>query len=156
MKLTRLQGELAGALVGLARAHDGIEISPSAAEVLQNGLTALFNADDSRLEIITNAVRAEKHRTVPDCASCKNPCGRTADFDTEDLDLLPLPLKKAKLRLLEAAVMYAESINIGANEYVGAANKICDALFAFGYEWFSEQEIDKKAATLRDLAQKID
>lgn len=142
--LTPLQKELAGALVGLARALDNAEISPDAAKTLQDGLRALQDADDGVLTSSVQSVRMAKHRIVPDCAVCKNPCGRTADLDINDLDRLDPSLKKTKYDLLSAAATYAASKPCGP-EY---AELLARVLFAVGYECITEEEIEKTINSL--------
>lgn len=34
----------------------------------------------------TASIRAEKHRLVPKCAICANPCGRTAEYDLKEAE----------------------------------------------------------------------
>lgn len=138
-ELTPLQKELSGALVGLARALDNAEISPDAAKTLQDGLRALRDAEDGILASAVQSVRMAKHRIVPDCAVCKNPCGRTADLDINDLDRLDPELKKAKYELLSAAATYA-AIKPYGHEY---AESLARALFTVGYECVTEEEIQK-------------
>ena len=70
----RLQDELTGALIGLARAVDGAEtISKRTVQVIMEGLfTTVTNVsfDDEAIKTMIQKVRAEKESLVPDCSSC--------------------------------------------------------------------------------------
>ena len=77
----KLQDELTGALIGLARAVDGAEtISKRTGQVIIEGLfTTVTNVsfDNTAIEKMIRKVRAEKERLVPDCGRCQSPCGKT-------------------------------------------------------------------------------
>ena len=68
----KLQDELTGALIALARAVDGAEtISPRTSQVILKGLfTTITNVsfDNAAIEKMIREVRAEKERLVPDCS----------------------------------------------------------------------------------------
>ena len=76
----KLQDELTGALIGLARAVDGAEtISKRTGQVIIEGLfTTVTNVsfDNTAIEKMIRKVRAEKERLVPDCGRCQSPCGK--------------------------------------------------------------------------------
>ena len=100
MSMTKIQEELLGALIGLARSVDGRggaakgesqEFSsgdsnghrPDKAthEILLGGICAAnpekeLREEDGKSWIVR--VEAEKNRLNPDCAVCKGKCGRTA------------------------------------------------------------------------------
>ena len=68
----KLQDELTGALIGLARAIDGAAaISKGTGQVIIEGLfTTVTNVsfDNAAIENMIQKVRAEKERLVPDCS----------------------------------------------------------------------------------------
>ena len=80
----KLQDELTGALIGLARAVGGAEtISQSTGQVIIEGLfTTVTNVsfDDAAIRNMIQKVRAEKERLVPDCGNCQSPCGKTGEY----------------------------------------------------------------------------
>ena len=77
----RLQDELTGALIGLARAVDSTTaISKRTGQIIIEGLFTTVtnvNFDDVSIENMIQKVRAEKERLVPDCSKCQSPCGKT-------------------------------------------------------------------------------
>lgn len=84
----RLQDELTGALIGIARASDGNEVTKSTTEIIIEGLFATLtnvNFDnDSIRELIRRAVE-EKEKLIPKCSGCGSPCSRNENFDMESL-----------------------------------------------------------------------
>lgn len=75
--------ELIGKLIGLARATEGNE------HLIRESLFTLIRAslsqeiDEKKLIKLCNE---EKKYLVPDCFSCMCPCGRTSDYDIEELE----------------------------------------------------------------------
>lgn len=86
----RLQDQLTGALVGLARAMEGNEDQAvdSTNQLLLEGLFATLtnvNFDNQRFRCLLDWVEVEKQRIIPMCYSCVMPCGRNNAFDMEKL-----------------------------------------------------------------------
>ena len=85
----RLQDELTGALIGLAKAVDGAEIiSKRTSQVIMEGLfTTVTNVsfDDTAIETMIQKVRAEKERLVSDCSKCQSTCGKTDEYNMQQL-----------------------------------------------------------------------
>ena len=83
----RLQDELTGALIGLARAvDDTAAISKRTGQVIIEGLfTTVTNVsfDDAAIQNMIQKVRAEKERLVPDCSKCQSSCGKTDEYDMQ-------------------------------------------------------------------------
>lgn len=102
-----MRDKLLGALVGLARASEGKELLPEAREAMLLGLAY------SRIDTCPTATekydctdlisRLHEARLLmsPDCAACKCPCGRTDDYDMEEVYHSSDSLKEAKLQLFE-------------------------------------------------------
>lgn len=84
----RLQDQLTGALIGLARAADGNEPTADTDKLMIEGLfTSVTNVsfhDETLLEQI-EAIHKEKESLIPRCGDCSSPCGRNDDYD---MDLL--------------------------------------------------------------------
>ena len=115
---------LYGALISVARASESNPLCmDSTYDILAGGLAAadacvrhteeqekgaggparLWNEERSAslADRWTELARAEKHRLVPRCASCANPCGRTEEYDLKEADRTEAPgLVKEKRRLL--------------------------------------------------------
>ena len=85
----RLHDELTGALISLARAVDGsTAISKRTGQIIIEGLFTTVtnvNFDDISIENMIQKVRAEKERLVPDCSKCQSPCGKTDEYDMQQL-----------------------------------------------------------------------
>ena len=86
----RLQDELTGALIGLARASAGSEdwLAPETDNLVMEALFATVtnvNFDDASIAALIDRVRAEKRRLAPNCAGCASACGRTEDYRMDAL-----------------------------------------------------------------------
>lgn len=84
----RLQDQLTGALIGLARSTDGNEwaLKDSTAAIVVEGLFATLtnvNFDNEALQRLIDRVEEEKARLIPDCAVCASPCGKNNDYDMD-------------------------------------------------------------------------
>ena len=82
----RLQDELTGALVSLARAASGNEdlLTATTHTLVQEALfTTLTNVsfNDNTITALIDRVHAEKNRLAPGCSACNAPCGKTGDYD---------------------------------------------------------------------------
>ena len=85
-----LQDKLIGALIGLARAAEGNEdmVSSSTDKAVLEGLmSAVADADidDETITALIAQAQEEKRRLVPNCFFCASPCGRTNDYDMQEL-----------------------------------------------------------------------
>ena len=85
----RLQDELTGALIGLARATDNApDVNDGTWRLMIEGLFATVtnvSFDTAAIRALLDRVHAEKARLVPNCALCAAPCGRTGDYDMAQL-----------------------------------------------------------------------
>ena len=84
-----LQDKLTGALIGLARSIDDTAmVSENTWQIIIEGLfTTITNVsfDNAAIENMIQKVRAEKDALVPGCSQCQSPCGRTDDYDMQQL-----------------------------------------------------------------------
>lgn len=85
----RLQDELTGALIGLARATDGNDATTERTRLtLIEGLfTTITNVsfDDDAITRQIEKTHAEKAALVPQCGGCGTPCCRNEDYDMNAL-----------------------------------------------------------------------
>ncbi len=82
----KLQDELTGALIGLARACANNPKTEDTDRLILEGLfTTVTNVsfNDETLTQLIERVHAEKSRIVPGCAFCTSRCGNTDDYDME-------------------------------------------------------------------------
>lgn len=110
-----------------------------------------INADGSRpgQEIFEDqiaAVRKEKHRLVPKCASCANPCGRTAEYDLKEAEKNEDPslagARRCLLRRLsDLAYMIEEKI--GPDMVPEDLKRELEGLFAWGLFEAGYEETEK-------------
>ena len=149
-----LRDELTGALIGLVRATDvAPEVGADTWRLVTEGLCmsgTMERDDTAALRELTDRVREEKARLVPDCAVCTAPCGRTADYVMQELWRAGEEIRGLKLRVLSgareiAANAYRETAPNGGEE---TRLLLAKALFAVGEDWSAEE--------LRALAAELD
>lgn len=150
MSFAQEQKTLLGALVGLARALDESNIRRETLDIVASALRALARGEDCRAAL--QAVREEKHRAVPDCSVCMNPCGRTADLVWEELEDLEPELRDGKYRLAEALIAWGareRAEEDTGEDWQPRLDKLIRGLFALGYEWFSLEELEEQIQALK-------
>ena len=152
----RLQDELTGALIGLARAIDDPAVASAEIwTIMTEGLMAtapnacLSDAtlvhdaypDDATIEALIRKVRAEKERLAPGCSSCTAPCGRTADYDMQALWTAEEEVRALKLRILADLREIASHIAHAPaqqDEETDVYPLLYEALFKIGYDESTE------------------
>ena len=95
---SRLQDELTGAVIGLAKSCGHNEKSERTDRIIIEGLFTTVtnvNFNDKTLEDMIEKVHKEKEAIAPNCITCAAPCGNTEDFDmnllwNEDEDIRSL------------------------------------------------------------------
>ena len=111
------QGEVLGALIGLTGAISNNGKTADTDRIVAGALTG----DDYEKSI--RELHEEKNRIAPDCATCKTPCGSTADCDMRHFWECEEPVKRHKQEILEQlreiAVDYLSRMN-GATEDPGS------------------------------------
>ena len=83
-----LQDELTGALIGLAHVADTNPPTDSTHQVVIEGLfTTLTNVNfnDETIRQQIEAVHREKAALAPGCCACASPCGRSDDYDMQQI-----------------------------------------------------------------------
>lgn len=141
----RLQNELTGALIGLARAIDDPAVASAETwTVMTEGLLATApdtHPVDATIEALIRKVRAEKERLAPGCSQCMAPCGRTADYDMQALWNAKEEVRTLKLRILadlrEIAAHIAHA-PAQQNEETDVYPLLSEALFKIGYDESTE------------------
>ena len=143
----RIQDELTGTLIGLARASEGKDRSPEADRLIVKGLFATLtnvSFDDSALnELLAEAGRL-KHSLSPMCGSCTADCSRTEDFDmnrlwSEDEDIRSL--KSLILFGMRGMAAYAYHAMVLGHEDRGVMDYFYKGLFAVGYDSYTVQDL---------------
>ena len=162
------QDELTGALIGLARAARGdTEPDEDTYRIIIEGLFATVtnvNFDDQAICKMTEAVRKEKERLIPQCSSCGSPCGQNEEYDMKELWTEEENVRSLKSLILfgirgMAAYAYHALVLGYKDEEVNEF--FCEALFRIGYEDTVEKllpvvlkvgEINLKCMALLDKA----
>ena len=164
----KLQDELTGALIGLARAVDSTTaVSKKTSQVIIEGLFTTVtnvNFDNASIESMIQKVRAEKERLAPDCSECQSPCGKTDEYDMQQLWNADEDIRSLKsLILFGIRGMAAYAYHAAVLDYEDAQVNLffCEALFKIGYEESTEAllstvlkvgEINLKCMALLDKA----
>ena len=156
----KLQDELTGALISLAKAADGTEtISKRTGQIIIEGLfTTVTNVsfDNAAIENMIQKVRAEKERLVPNC--------RTEEYDLQQLWNANEDIRSLKSLILfgiRGMAAYAYHANVLNYEDAEVNRFFCEALSKIGYEESTEAllstvlktgEINLKCMALLDKA----
>lgn len=137
----KLQDELTGALIGLARAAEGnMDLSQDTYQTILEGLfTTVTNVsfDNDAITAMINKIHAEKQKLVPDCCTCAAPCGRTDDYDMRqiwDADEDIRSLKALILFGIRGMAAYAYHASVLGYRDDEVNRFFCEALFKLGYE----------------------
>ena len=156
----KLQDELTGALISLAKAADSTEtISKRTGQIIIEGLfTTVTNVsfDNTAIENMIQKVRAEKERLAPDC--------RTKEYDLQQLWNANEDIRSLKSLILfgiRGMAAYAYHANVLNYEDAEVNQFFCEALSKIGYEESTEAllstvlktgEINLKCMALLDKA----
>ena len=142
----RLQDELTGALIGLARAvDDTAAISKRTGQIIIEGLfTTVTNVsfDDAAIENMIQKVRAEKERLVPDCSKCQSSCGKTDEYDMQQLWNADEDIRSLKSLILfgiRGMAAYAYHAMVLGYRDESVERFLSKALFAVGEDWSMEE-----------------
>ena len=131
------QEQLAGALIGLARAVDNNEhlITPATNAALLQALTA---ATPAACAAALTALRQQKRLLVPNCFDCASPCGRTADCDFPALLSNAPEARAARLSLLDALRTLARAQSTPDPAVCAFLSR---ALFALGTDTYTPADL---------------
>ena len=163
----KLQDQLTGELIGLARATDGKAPSPAAHRAMIEGLFTTVtnvNFDDAAIMSQIKAVKEEKAKLTQGCSDCSSRCCRNDSYNMERLwnaDEDIRSLKSLILFGLRGMAAYAyHALMLGySDDEVNAF--FYEGLFAVGEDWGMEEllpivlkvgEINLKCMALLDRA----
>ena len=145
----RLQDELTGALIGLARAAGGNEhlITEEMNQLVLEGLFTTItnvNFNDETLKILINKIENAKKKLVPDCFTCSGSCGRNDNFDMNTLWTTDEDVRSLKSLILfgirgMAAYAYHASVLGYTDETI--SKFFYKALFAIGMKDWGMDEL---------------
>ena len=145
-----MKEKLLGAVIGLARATENNEdlITDNTNKLLTEGLIASLPSSDCSegyLIKLYSDVMLEKQRIIPSCFTCAFPCGRTDNYDMQELWDMDEALRELKLKLL-LGIQY---LALNQNRSEEATQYLYKALILFGIYWDEDgmkpilEELDK-------------
>ena len=136
----RLQDELTGALIGLARAVGGNEhlVTEEMNQLVLEGLFTTItnvNFNDETLKLLIDKIEDTKKKLVPNCFTCSDSCGRNNNFDMSTLWTTDEDIRSLKSLILfgirgMAAYAYHASVLGYTDETI--SKFFYKALFAIG------------------------
>ena len=136
----RLQDELTGALIGLARATEGNEqlVTEEMNQLVLEGLFTTItnvNFNDETLKLLIDKIEDTKKKLVPNCFTCSDSCGRNNNFDMNTLWTSDEDIRSLKSLILfgirgMAAYAYHSSVLGYTDETI--SKFFYKALFAIG------------------------
>ena len=136
----KLQDELTGALIGLARAVDSNgEASQEIYNTIIEGLfTTITNVsfDNDSLGKMIAKVRRLQQTLAPDCSSCASPCEKNSEFDMNSLWTANDDVRSLKSLILfgiRGMAAYAYHANVLGYKDEEINKFFCEALFMIGY-----------------------
>ena len=142
-----LQDRLTGALIGIARAANGSEhlLTGEIHSLIMESLFATLtnvNFDNDSLHGLLDRARAAKQSMVPDCMGCASPCGRTDDYDMNELWHADEDIRSLKSLILfgiRGMAAYAwHAAVLGFHDSTVEAF-LCKALFVIGEDMTMEE-----------------
>ena len=145
-KTARLQDELTGALIGLARATNGGTLhTDDTWKIFIEGLfTTVTNVNfhDDTIRELMGRVHEDKEKLAPMCSGCGAPCGKTGDYDLSRLWHADEDIRSLKSLILfgirgMAAYAYHAMVLGYTDEELNRF--FCKALFAVGEDWSMEE-----------------
>ena len=145
----RLQDELTGALIGLARAAEGNEhlVNEEMNQLILEGLFTTVtnvNFNDETLKILIYKIENAKKKLVPNCFTCSGSCGRNDIFDMNTLWTTDEDVRSLKSLILfgirgMAAYAYHASVLGYTDETI--SKFFYKALFAVGMKDWGMDEL---------------
>lgn len=136
----RLQDELTGELIGLARATEGNEqlVTEEMNQLVLEGLFTTItnvNFNDETLKLLIDKIEDTKKKLVPNCFTCSDSCGRNNNFDMSTLWTTDEDIRSLKSLILfgirgMAAYAYHASVLGYTDETI--SKFFYKALFAIG------------------------
>lgn len=141
----KLQDELTGALIGLARACSNNPGTDKTDSLILEGLFTTItnvNFNDETLRSLIGRVKEEKAAIVPGCAGCASPCGNTDDYDMDRLWNAQEDIRSLKslilfgIRGMAAYAYHAEVLGYRSGEVNAFFYK---ALYVLAEDWGMEE-----------------
>ena len=141
-EVAKMQDELTGALIGLARATNGGEVATENTWhlIIEGLFTTVTNVNfnEATISALIDKVHDEKAKLVPSCAACASSCGHNDDYDMDNVWHANEDVRSLKslilfgIRGMAAYAHHAAILGYTDDE----VNKFfAKALFAIGEDW---------------------
>ena len=165
--VAKLQDELTGALIGLARATENGQATKETWNLMIEGLFTTItnvNFNEKTIQELIDKVHAEKNRLVPNCGSCDSKCGHNDDYDMNRVWNAQEDIRSLKSLILfgiRGVAAYAHHALVLGYSDEEVDRFFAKALFAIGEDWGMEEllpivlevgEKNLKCMALLDLA----
>ena len=143
----KLQDELTGALIGLARAADNTTPPKEADQLILEGLFATLtnvNFDDASLRQLTQQVREVKNSLSPLCHGCTSQCAKNDGYDLDSLWTENEDIRSLKSLLLfgmRGMAAYAFHARVLGYEDPSVTSFFYKGLFAVGYDGYAMEDL---------------
>lgn len=141
----KLQDELTGALIALARACSNTPGTQQTDRLILEGLFTTVtnvNFNDETLQEMIDRIEAEKRRIVPGCASCGSPCGNTDRYDMSRIWNAEEDIRSLKSLILfgiRGMAAYAYHAMVLGYENAEVNEFMIKALSILGEDWGMEE-----------------
>ncbi len=145
----KLQDELTGALIGLARSTEGNThlLTEATDDLVIEGLFTTItnvNFNNETIRALIQRIEDEKNRIVPDCTACGSPCGRNNDYDMQQLWLADEDIRSLKSLILfgiRGMAAYAYHANVLGYRDQDVNRFFYKALYAIGEKSWGMDEL---------------
>ena len=141
----KLQDELTGALIALARACSNNPKTQQTDRLILEGLFTTVtnvNFNDETLQEMIDRIEEEKRRIVPGCASCGSPCGNTDRFNMSRIWNAEEDIRSLKSLILfgiRGMAAYAYHAMVLGYENAEVNEFMIKALSMLGEDWGMEE-----------------
>ena len=141
----KLQDELTGALIALARACSNNPKTQQTDRLILEGLFTTVtnvNFNDETLQEMIDRIEEEKRRIVPGCASCGSPCGNTDRFNMSRIWNAEEDIRSLKSLILfgiRGMAAYAYHAMVLGYENAEVNEFMIKALSILGEDWGMEE-----------------
>ena len=140
--VAKLQDELTGALIGLARATGGATVTTSDTwPIFIEGLFTTVtnvNFNEKTIRAMLDRVETEKAKLAPGCSACASSCGRSDNYDMNELWNAQEDIRSLKSLILfgvRGMAAYAHHAMVLGYMDDEVNRFFAKALFAVGEDW---------------------
>ena len=137
MKTNYEYNKLFGALIGLVRATEGNEelVNKSTDAIILEALRIDPESTESaELAALLYRITEEKRRLIPNCFCCEARCGRTDDYDMQELYNAPDDIRETKLMIISNLLKIAKCADYKSSITSETWETVYNAIFYLGLD----------------------